>query len=40
MAADDGIKLSYQKSEKKDTDPCPGDYLCETSSKSAEPFRL
>ena len=40
MAADDVIKLRYQKSEKKDTGPCPGDYLCEVSSKSAQSFRL
>ena len=40
MAADDVIKLRYRKSEKNDTDPCPGDYLCEISSKSAPPFRL
>ena len=26
--------------EKKNTGPCPGDYLCEVSSKSAQPFRL
>ena len=40
MAADDVIKLRYWKSEKNDTGPCPGDYLCEISSKSAQPFKL
>ena len=40
MAVDDVINIRYQKFEKNDTGPCPGDYLCENSSKSAQPFRL
>ena len=40
MAADDAIKLRNRKSEKNDTGPCPGDYLCATSSKLAQLFRL
>ena len=36
----DVIKLKIWKSEKNDTGRCPKDYLCEISSKSAEPFRL
>ena len=40
MVADDVINIKYQKSEKKDIGPCPGDHLWEISSKSAQPFRL
>ena len=40
MVADDVIKLIYRKSEKNNTGQCPQDYLCEVSSKSAQPFRL
>ena len=35
----DVIKLRYSKSEKTVKGPCPQNYLCEISSKSAQPFR-